>query len=142
MWFGTTVTAVLFTLGKFLIGMYLGRAGVGSAYGAMGSLAVLLVWLYYASQTFLFGVELTKAYANQLESRIKPKPYAEAVTPAARAEQGSHQRSEARLTRAADLDTPARHAYPPPSPNPKGEMPCTLSRRKSTSGWNSSSASG
>ena len=79
-WFGAAVTAVMFSLGKFLIGLYLGRAGVGSAYGAAGSLAVLLVWLYYAS--------LTKAYANHLGSRIKPKPYAEPVTPAARAEQG------------------------------------------------------
>lgn len=87
-WFGAAVTAVMFSLGKFLIGLYLGRAGVGSAYGAAGSLAVLLVWLYYASQIFLFGAELTKAYANHLGSRIKPKPYAEPVTPAARAEQG------------------------------------------------------
>jgi membrane protein len=87
-WFGAAVTAVLFSLGKFLIGLYLGRAGVGSAYGAAGSLAVLLVWIYYASQIFLFGAELTKAYANHLGSRIKPKPYAEPVTPAARAEQG------------------------------------------------------
>jgi membrane protein len=86
-WFGAAVTAVLFTIGKFLIGMYLGRAGVGSAYGAAGSLAVLLVWLYYASQIFLFGAELTKAYANHLGSRIKPKPYAEAVTPEVRAQQ-------------------------------------------------------
>jgi membrane protein len=87
-WFGAAVTAVMFSLGKFLIGLYLGRAGVGSAYGAAGSLAVLLVWLYYASQIFLFGAELTKAYANHLGSRITPKPYAEPVTPAARAEQG------------------------------------------------------
>ncbi|WP_439620548.1 YihY/virulence factor BrkB family protein [Gemmata sp.] len=87
-WFGAAVTAVMFSLGKFLIGLYLGRAGVGSAYGAAGSLAVLLVWLYYASQIFLFGAELTKAYANHLGSRITPKPHAEGVTPAARAEQG------------------------------------------------------
>lgn len=88
-WFGAAVTAVLFTLGKYLIGMYLGRAGVGSAYGAAGSLAVLLVWIYYASQIFLFGAELTKAYANHLGSRIKPKPYAEPVTAEALAQQGA-----------------------------------------------------
>lgn len=87
-WFGAGVTAVLFTIGKFLIGMYLGRAGVQSAYGAAGSLAVLLVWLYYASQIFLFGAELTKAYANNLGSRIKPKPHAERVTAEGRAQQG------------------------------------------------------
>ena len=87
-WFGAAITAVLFTLGKFLIGLYLGRAGVASAYGAAGSLAVLLVWLYYATQIFLFGAELTKAYANQMGSRIKPKEYAELVTAEARAQQG------------------------------------------------------
>lgn len=87
-WFGAVVTAILFVIGKLLIGLYLGRAAVGSAYGAAGSLAVLLVWLYYASQIFLFGAELTKAYANRLGSRIKPKDYAEPVTAEARAEQG------------------------------------------------------
>jgi membrane protein len=87
-WLGAALTAILFTLGKFLIGFYLGRAGVGSAYGAAGSLAVLLVWLYYASQIFLFGAELTKAYANQVGSRIKPKEHAETVTAEARAHQG------------------------------------------------------
>ena len=66
----------------------LGRAGVGSAYGAAGSLAVLLVWLYYATQIFLFGAELTKAYATQMGSRIKPKKYAESVTAEARAQEG------------------------------------------------------
>lgn len=87
-WFGAAATAALFTLGKFLIGLYLGQAGVGSAYGAAGSLAVLLVWLYYASQIFLFGAELTKAYANRLGSRIKPKEHAEHVTETDRANQG------------------------------------------------------
>jgi membrane protein len=87
-WLGAAVTAALFTLGKFLIGLYLGRAGVGSAYGAAGSLAVLLVWLYYATQIFLFGAELTKAYANRMGSRIRPKEHAEPVTPEARAQEG------------------------------------------------------
>lgn len=64
-WFGAGITAVLFTFGKFLIGFYLGQAGIGSAYGAAGSLAVLLVWLYYAAQIFLFGAELTKVWADE-----------------------------------------------------------------------------
>ena len=84
-WLGAAITAILFSLGKFLIGLYLGQAGIGSAYGAAGSLAVLLVWLYYASQIFLFGAELTKAYANQLGSRIKPKKHAQPVTVEAKA---------------------------------------------------------
>jgi membrane protein len=87
-WFGAVVTAVLFTLGKFLIGYYLGKAGTASSYGAAGSLAALLIWLYYSSQIFLFGAELTKSYANLFGSRIVPKDYAEPVTAEARAEQG------------------------------------------------------
>lgn len=87
-WFGAGVTAALFVVGKVLIGLYLGQAGVSSAFGAAGSLAVLLVWLYYAAQIFLFGAELTKAYADRMGSRIKPKPYAEPVTAEARAQAG------------------------------------------------------
>jgi membrane protein len=87
-WFGAAVTAVLFTIGKALIGLYLGRAAVGSSYGAAGSLAALLVWLYYAAQIFLFGAELTKAYANHMGSRIVPKEHAEAVSPETQAEEG------------------------------------------------------
>jgi membrane protein len=87
-WFGAFVTAVLFTAGKFLIGLYLGKAGTASSYGAAGSLAVLLIWLYYSSQIFLFGAELTKSYANLFGSRIVPKDYAEPVTAEARAQQG------------------------------------------------------
>jgi membrane protein len=87
-WLGAALTAALFTLGKFLIGLYLGQAGVGSAYGAAGSLAVLLIWLYYASQIFLFGAELTKAYANQFGSRVIPKEHAEPITASDSAQQG------------------------------------------------------
>jgi len=58
-WFGAAATAALFTLGKQVIGLYLGRAGIGSAYGAAGSLVVLTVWVYYASMIVFFGAELT-----------------------------------------------------------------------------------
>jgi membrane protein len=58
-WFGAVATALLFTLGKHVIGLYLGRAGIGSAYGAAGSVVVLTVWVYYASMIVLFGAELT-----------------------------------------------------------------------------------
>lgn len=63
-WIGAGITAVLFTVGKFLIGVYLGRAAVGSTYGAAGSFVVLLVWLYYSSLIFLFGAEFTQVYAK------------------------------------------------------------------------------
>lgn len=84
-WLGASLTAALFTLGTFFIGLYLGQAGVGSAYGAAGSLAVLLVWLYYSAQIFLFGAELTKAYSNQFGSRVVPKDHAESIARAAEA---------------------------------------------------------
>jgi membrane protein len=69
-WLGAFVTAVLFAVGKFPIAIYLGRVSVGSAYGASGSLAVLLVWFYYSSLVFLFGAEFTKVYANKFGSHI------------------------------------------------------------------------
>jgi membrane protein len=80
-WFGAVFTTVLFTVGKYLIGFYLGRAGTASAYGAAGSFAALLIWLYYSAQIFLFGAELTKAHADRCGSRIVPKDNAVSVTP-------------------------------------------------------------
>ena len=62
-WLGAAITSILFSAGSWLIGLYLMHAGVGSVYGAAGSLAILLTWLYYSAQVFLFGAELTKAVA-------------------------------------------------------------------------------
>ncbi len=59
LWVGSIVTALLFTVGKFLIGLYLGKAAVGSAYGAAGSLVAVVVWVYYSAMIFLFGAEFT-----------------------------------------------------------------------------------
>ena len=64
-WVGASITAALFSVGKYLIGLYLGRAAVGSAYGAAGAFVVLLVWIYYSTQILLFGAELTFVYARQ-----------------------------------------------------------------------------
>lgn len=66
---GSVVTSALFAAGKFLIGLYIGKAGVGSAYGAAGSAIVLLVWVYYSSQIFLYGAEFTHVYAQRRGSR-------------------------------------------------------------------------
>jgi membrane protein len=63
-WVGAAVTALLFTIGKYLIGVYLGKASVGSAYGAAGSLVVVLVWVYYSAQVFFFGAAFTRVYAE------------------------------------------------------------------------------
>jgi membrane protein len=69
-WVGAAITATLFAVGTFAIGLYLSKAGVGSPYGAAGSLAVLLVWVYYSAQVLFFGAEVTQVYANRFGSRI------------------------------------------------------------------------
>jgi len=69
-WVGAVITATLFAIGKTLIGLYLSRAAVGSAYGAAGSLIVLVVWVYYSSQILLLGAEFTRTYAELHGSRI------------------------------------------------------------------------
>ncbi len=63
-WVGAFVTAVLFEVGKLVIGLYLGKSGVTESFAAAGSLVVLLAWVYYAAQIFLLGAEFTKAYAD------------------------------------------------------------------------------
>lgn len=68
-WLGAAVTALLFTLGKFLIGLYIGKSGVANGYGAAGSLVVLLLWVYYSAQIFLLGAEFTWQYARRFGSR-------------------------------------------------------------------------
>ena len=71
-WFGAVITALLFSLGKLGLGIYLGRSTFASAYGAAGSFVVILVWIYYSAQIVFFGAELTQVYANSSGSRIKP----------------------------------------------------------------------
>jgi membrane protein len=71
---GATATAVLFSIGRYLIGLYLGRAAVGSAFGAAGAFVVLLVWIYYSTQILLFGAELTFVYARRFGSGVRAGP--------------------------------------------------------------------
>jgi len=68
-WVGAIVTAVLFTLGKFLISLYIGRSAVASSFGAAGSLVVVMIWVYYSAQIFLLGAEFTWVYAHSHGSR-------------------------------------------------------------------------
>lgn len=70
-WIGAGMTSLLFTIGKFLIGLYLGKSDVGVVYGAAGSLIVILLWVYYAAQIFLLGAEFTAVYANSHGSRLE-----------------------------------------------------------------------
>jgi membrane protein len=71
-WFGAVATSLLFTLGKHLIGLYLGRASIGSAYGAAGSVVVLTMWVYYASMIVLFGAELTYLRSRRWRDDAEP----------------------------------------------------------------------
>jgi membrane protein len=76
-WIGALITAVLFTIGKYLIGVYIGRGSPASVYGAAGSLAVVLIWVYYSSLILLFGAEVTRAHAQRLGNNPTPKGHAE-----------------------------------------------------------------
>jgi membrane protein len=76
---GAFVTAVLFSLGRYLISIYLSRGGVSSTYGAAGSLVLILLFVYYSMQIILFGAEFTQAYANQFGSKLIPAEDAQVV---------------------------------------------------------------
>ena len=69
-WIGAIATALLFTVGKFLIGLYLGKSAVASSYGAAGAVVILLIWMYYSAQIFLLGAEFTYLYAHHYGSLI------------------------------------------------------------------------
>jgi membrane protein len=71
-WVGAAITALLFTIGKSLLGIYLGKASIGSSYGAAGSLVVLVVWVYYSVQILFFGAELTQVLARRRGREIQP----------------------------------------------------------------------
>jgi membrane protein len=71
-WVGALTTAVLFGVGKSIIGVYLGHASIGSSYGAAGSLVVFLVWIYYSSLIMFLGAEITFVYAQHRRRRVRP----------------------------------------------------------------------
>ena len=87
-WLGAAVTSLLFTGGKLLIGLYIGKTAVASAYGAAGSLVVIVVWVYYSAQILLLGAEFTKVWTRRRGSGFKVEKTAKPVTAEARAEQG------------------------------------------------------
>jgi membrane protein len=75
-WIGAAMTAALFTVGKFLLGLYLGQEGVTSPYGAAGSLVLVLLWVYYSALIFFFGAAFTKVYAAAYGTGVQPAEYA------------------------------------------------------------------
>lgn len=88
-WVGAAVTALLFTVGKFLIGLYVGHSHPGQAFGAAGSLAVLLVWIYYSAMILLFGAEFTQTWAERRGRGIEPARGAMQVSRETRTVRGS-----------------------------------------------------
>lgn len=87
-WLGAGVTAAMFAVGKILIGLYLGRSSFASAYGAAGSLLVLLAWVYYSSQILFFGAEFTRAYAKLHGRHLRPARGAIVLTEEMRIQEG------------------------------------------------------
>ena len=75
-WVGSILTAILFAIGKWALGFYLGSGAANSAYGAASSLITLLLWIYYSSQILLFGAEFTQVYARKFGGRVEPDDYA------------------------------------------------------------------
>jgi membrane protein len=74
--YGGFWTGLLFTAGQYVIGLYIGRAGVASTYGAAGSIVALLIWVYWSAQIVLFGAELTRAYGQIAGRKSAPRPFA------------------------------------------------------------------
>ncbi|HCF30227.1 MAG TPA: ribonuclease BN [Cyanobacteria bacterium UBA11049] len=87
-WIGAIITSLLFSIGRFLLGLYFGNSSFGSTYGAAGSVVIILAWVNYAAQILFFGAEFTQVYARRFGSQIVPDKNAISMTPSARAEQG------------------------------------------------------
>lgn len=87
-WVGSAFTALLFTIGRFLIGLYIGRSSFGSTYGAAGSLIVILLWIYYSSQIFFFGAEFTQVFSRRFGKKIEPSEAAISLPTSDRLEMG------------------------------------------------------
>lgn len=105
-WIGAIVTSLLFSIGRYVIGLYLGSSAIGSAYGAAGSLVILLVWVYYSAQILLLGAEFTQVYARRFGSRIQPAKNAMPVSEASRLKQGMPR------THTNALERPERQSQP------------------------------
>jgi membrane protein len=131
---GGVFTAVLFTIGKWGLGLYLGRESTESAYGAAGSLVIVLLWIYYSSVILFMGAEFTQAYATKKGYKLQLSPYAEPVTPEARAQEGTEPKG---TTQPGFAPAPA-FARSMPSPVAAGSSPlAVLQRDYPTHPWRS-----
>ncbi|MCI0712529.1 MAG: YihY/virulence factor BrkB family protein [Chloroflexi bacterium] len=89
-WVGALFTALLFMLGQVIVGLYISNTNVGSVYGAAGSLTIILVWIYYSAQIFLFGAEFTEVWARYHGAHIEPDEDAEWINPDQAARERRH----------------------------------------------------
>lgn len=128
-WLGAIVTALLFTIGKFLIGFYLGNSNVTSPYGAAGSVIVLLIWVYYSAQILFFGAEVTQVYAYSYGSGVQPASDAVALSDAARVAQGTLKPDKAAVTAAAAQQQPVSQVVARQD-HPSGSRPAHKSAAK------------
>jgi membrane protein len=104
-WIGAALTSFLFTIGKFLIGLYLGTSGVTSTYGAAGSLITVLLWVYYSSLIFFLGAEFTQVYAREYGSGVAPSEHAEPLSTAHETQRRESPPPERRSQEPPRLDT-------------------------------------
>jgi membrane protein len=113
-WLGAALTAIFFTLGRFLIGLYLGRSDVGSTFGAAGSLALILLWIYYSAQIVFLGAEFTQVYSTKFGEKPAPKSHAEARgrKPGKWPTAGEREQAETQETQDTEDTQPERQSEP------------------------------
>ena len=102
---GASITGVLFSIGNYVIGQYLGKTSPGSAFGAAGSLAVLMIWIYYVAYIIIFGAEITRAYAHRAGMKLVRAAAAAAAEPPA----GPDGSAEGSVEQPAGNDRPLRN---------------------------------
>ncbi len=115
-WLGGFFTAVLFELGKLILSIYLGKAAPGSAFGAVGSIVVMLVWIFYSSQILFFGAEFTQVYANKFGSRIVPSSNAEPLPGVSMGSSSPPPKATGLSPGTPVAEKPARRAHRPVTP--------------------------
>lgn len=129
---GAVLTAVLFEIGKWGLTIYLSRGSTASSFGAAGSLAALLVWVYYSAQIMFFGAEFTQAYTSKYGSKIVPAENAEPMTAEARAQMGLSSQKDSRSDTRSDNRGGTKPAYRQPVPSRKVvtiEQPAQMNRQ-------------